>query len=178
MDDVWRLTSVTDAIRLTNVRTGQSVALADEYVHHFIVAPPDDETFHGWLELTVKVDLTNARPEISPLHSGPARVLKEDDAPPWHYRLRELLDRINPEILRAVDGGALTQPVMVADFNIPSLRALCKEPDAAGVLMLHADGCVIGGGTGNRIGGHLHDLSEGGPMQGFVLLFDQQPRRG
>ena len=176
-DDPWVLTAADDAIRLKNVRTGQGIALSVSHVHHFNDGLPDDTTFAGWLEVNVEVDLTTQLPTVVPLASGAARMVAGTSRPPWAFRLRQVLDRINPDILRAVDAGTLTQPVVVAQHNVGELQALCREAEAAAVLMMSPNGCVIGGGIGNRIDGHIHDLSEGGPMQGFTLLFEKVPPR-
>jgi hypothetical protein len=95
---------------------------------------------------------------------------------PLRSRLRELLNKINPEILRRVDKGQKQIEVMISLANLTSLQQLREEPGFDDLLSICPTGSVIAGGSRNRIGNAINDVQEGVMLQGFFLSISSKLR--
>jgi hypothetical protein len=75
-DDDWEIKSATrsDGIKLQNLRSGLSIVLNEDHVHHFTSAPiQSDRIPRGFLELSVHLEMSDRSIEVSPILIGPAR---------------------------------------------------------------------------------------------------------
>jgi hypothetical protein len=100
-DDLWLLSDVgRDCVQLVNERTGHSVPLSPDHVHSYTSRPPG-ASFDGFLELKVTIDITSPEPAVHIIPSGAARAIVRESRSPLPERLKQLLDRVNPDILRA-----------------------------------------------------------------------------
>jgi hypothetical protein len=172
-DDVWILNAIGDDnfVTLTNARTQHELRLAADQIHSFTSsAAHDRDIFDGFLELKVKVDISEPIPRVDVILSGAARMVQSEPLPPLQVRLSALLNGINPEILRAVKSGRFVVPVMIADHKARHLNLLSQEKEFGAVLSMRPNGSVCIG-LGSRIGGHIHDLDESGVQHGYVLTF-------
>ncbi len=170
VDDNWEVVQVREdrTVVLVNERTKQEVSLAPDHVHSYTSSSPDDDSFDGFLELKVKIDITPARPKIDVILSGAARTVEQPALPPLRTRIVELLRTINPEILSAFEAGIPEVRVMISEHNLRALLNLQKEGGFSEILSLESTGSV-NIGVGSRIGGHLNDRDESGARQGYAL---------
>ena len=170
VDDNWMVTNVGEdrTMMLVNERTKHLVKLATDHIHGYTSNLPDDNSFDGFLELKVKIDITDSSPKIDVILSGAARTFEQPKPPPLRTRIVELLRAINPEILSLFDGGAHEVAVMISQHNLRLLLALQKEDGFSSILSLRPTGSVSIG-SGSRIGGHLNDRDQSGACQGYAL---------
>jgi hypothetical protein len=167
VDDSWRLTEVDlpSIAILENSRTNQVLHLSPDHIHNYTTSPPNKDSFDGFLELKVTVDITGEDPIVDIIPSGTARVLNKDSKLPIEARIRRLLDDINPKISASFDMGIPTVAVMISMRKHQLLQELLMENGASDVVNLEPNGSVAMG-VGCRIGGHIHD-SEEGMQNGF-----------
>ena len=169
VDDSWLLLDVRGhAITLENERTRQRVSLSPDHVHSYTSSSPEDETFQGFLELKVKIDITPPEPTLDIILSGAARTIDQPRTPPLRARVVELLRTINPEILSRFEAGSSQVAVMISDVNLRALRALENEDGFSDLLSLQSTGSMSLG-VGSRVGGHIPDRNDTGACHGFVL---------
>ena len=88
---------------------------------------------------------------------------------PLRSRVRELIHKINPEVLRLIDAGQPAIHVMISMLNLLALQQLESETGFSDLLKITPTGATIAGGFGNRIGNALNDVNEGGLLQGFLI---------
>jgi hypothetical protein len=170
IDDNWRLIEViSGSITLENERTKQRVSLSPDHVHSYTSSPPNEDSFDGFLELKVKIDLTPSVPKIEVILGGAARTVERERLPPLQVRITELLKAINPEILKAFETGSQVA-VMISERNLRVLRELQNESGFADVISIQSTGSMSMG-IGSRIGGHIHDRDDTGVCHGFVIRF-------
>ena len=174
-DDIWELAEVKkrDSITLKSLRSDQVLMLAPDHVHSFTSSAPNDSSFDGTLEVKVNVDVTPDAPTISIIPSGPARMARAVGEP-LPSRLAALLDRITPEVLYLLKRGASGVQLMIGESNYQTLRQMADETEFERWAAMHSTGAVIMGGSGNRIGGHLHDSDESAGQRGFSLHFSDE----
>lgn len=82
-------------------------------------------------------------------------------------QIRQLLNDINPEVVRQVDRGERAISVMISLPKLNMLQELTTDPYFADYLAVRSTGSVSIG-SGNRIGNAINDVSEGF-LQGLNL---------
>jgi hypothetical protein len=171
-DDNWILVSRTaEGITLVNERTDQDLSLSPDHIHSYTSSPPGDNSFDGFLELKVTIDITGDDPKIDIIRSGAARTIERANVPPLRVRITELLRTINPTILKAFDDGASEVAVMISEHNLRALLELQNEDGASGVFSLESTGSMSLG-IGSRVGGHIHDNDDTATCHGYIIRFN------
>lgn len=109
-------------------------------------------------------------PELTkpPLGPRPAFTIIISRREEMKRELYTVLDKINPVIRKEFANGTDTVGVMVSLSNVAKLESIKEEIEKEQLLAYRSNGNIIMGGTGNRIGNHINDISEG-VMQGFIL---------
>jgi hypothetical protein len=135
-------------------------------VHSYTSGQPG-AAFDGFVELKVRIDISPEHPVVTIIPSGPARNASGRSNASLKVRLKQLLDRANPDILRhALAHGSVA--VMMGASNLQQLNELRQEPGFDELISIRPNGntCV---GIGNRIGGHIHDRDELGSLHAIEL---------
>lgn len=77
VDDDWIVDSVNPhtGIKITNARTGHSLTLNQDHIHHFHSAPatPNSSRF-GWLEITLRLEMKDESIAAEPILGGAAKL--------------------------------------------------------------------------------------------------------
>jgi hypothetical protein len=107
---------------------------------------------------------------VNIIPSGAARNIVRESRLPLPVRLKQLLDRINPDILRAAAQSRGPIAAMIGAENLQLLNQLRDESGFDDLIAVRSNGNVCMG-LGNRIGGHIHDLDARGALHGVVLEF-------
>lgn len=167
-DDLWLLSDVSlDCVQLVNERTHQHVALSPDHVHSYTSSPPGSN-FAGSLELKVTIDITSLEPAVRIIPSGAAKNIVRESGQPLRVRLKLLLDRVNPDILRTATSSRGPIAVMMGAENLQLLNQLRHEPGFNDLIVVRSNGNVCMG-SGNRISGHIHDCDALGSLHGVLL---------
>ena len=122
------------------------------------------------VQLTSLLRTIYDEPELTKPPIGPRPNFKvtSSQSEGLKQKLYSLLDKINPAIRTSFENGAETTEVMISLSNLLQVESIKDEAEKAGLLSYRSNGNIISGGSGNRIGNHINDLSEGF-MQGFIL---------
>ncbi len=89
---------------------------------------------------------------------------------PLKQQIRDVLDYINPLIVRQLDAGAPGLCVMINDIKLPVLIRLSKYAVFGDYIGFEPTGCKSFG-SHNTIGGYLNDVADVGELTGFRLVF-------
>jgi hypothetical protein len=166
-NDAWRLEAVDPMISLVNERTGHRVELASDHVGGYTSSLQGSDV-DCVLEVKLWIDITSAKPVLTMYPTGPARNAPRFPSSPLRVRLRQLLDRISPDILRSASASHKRVAVMVGTANLNRLNQLRDESGFDSLIEVRSTGSVIMG-SGCRIGGHIHEENALGSLHGVEL---------
>jgi hypothetical protein len=82
--------------------------------------------------------------------------------------LRALFGMTNPEIIKWIDAGSNSIPVMLGTVGQVRLSELTQRPDFKKYLSLMTTSASINGNS-NHIGDYINDMGENGLMSGFIF---------
>jgi hypothetical protein len=82
--------------------------------------------------------------------------------------LRGMLGMTNPEIIRRIDAGSNTIPVMLGTVGQVKLSELAQRSDFKKYISLVQTSDTIVGNS-NHIGDYINDIGENGTMVGFIF---------